>query len=82
MLQQFLNEDKMIPRTPAEDRVFDAISDHIILHGYTPSLREIAALAGLKSIGTVQRHLTKLREKGYVDWAEGKKRTLRITDGQ
>lgn len=67
--------------TPAEQRVYDAIRQHLAEHQYTPSLREIAVLSGLASIGTVQKHLTKLREKGYVDWVEGKKRTLRIVNG-
>lgn len=69
------------PATDAERAVLRAMVRYIDEKGYAPSYREIGELAGLRSISTVSTHLHSLRKKGYVDWTNGKKRTIRIIHG-
>lgn len=48
-------------------------------HGFAPSVREIAAATGLKSTATVQYHLTRLQEEGFLHYGGGK-RTLALAE--
>jgi repressor LexA len=52
--------------TSQQERVLRTIQDHVAVHGYQPSIREIAAAIGLRSPGSVHFHLRNLEEKGYV----------------
>lgn len=45
--------------------------------GYPPTIREIADKMHISSPNGVACHLRALRRKGYVEWVEGKTRTLR-----
>ncbi len=64
--------------TPTEQRMFDAIGQWFVDHDYSPSYRDLAERVGVSSISSVARTLNLLREKGYVDWSEKAKRTLRL----
>ncbi|MFJ5625464.1 transcriptional regulator [Peribacillus loiseleuriae] len=61
-----------------QQNIFDTIKDHISNKGYPPTIRDIGKKVGLKSSSTVSGHLVKLRDKGLIDWEEGKPRTLHI----
>jgi repressor LexA len=45
---------------------------------HAPSIEEIADGVDLASKTAVRHHLAVLREQKYVDWTEGKYRSLRI----
>ncbi len=45
--------------------------------GYSPSVREICKAVNLKSTSTVQYHLNKLVDLGYLDKANNKSRSIR-----
>ena len=45
--------------------------------GYSPSVREICFAVNLKSTSTVQYHLNKLIDLGYIDKANNKSRSIR-----
>ena len=47
-------------------------------HQYPPTYREIGDEFDIRSPNGVMTHLNILREKGYLTWAEGKARTLRV----
>ena len=47
-------------------------------HGYPPTIRELMADMEIQSSNGVKTQLRLLRRKGWVDWQDGKARTLRI----
>lgn len=51
-------------------------------HGYAPTTRELGELLGIASSHGVLDHLWALRRKGYVEWVDGKARTLRVVKGE
>ena len=62
------------------EKILEKIVEYIEIHGYTPTVREIGALTGLKSTSTVQHHLEILREEGKIetDAGLGVPRAIRI----
>jgi len=59
------------------DDILGFLSDHIATHGYSPSLREIAAAID-RSQTTVRYHVRILEKEGYVTREPRKARSLRI----
>ena len=57
--------------------ILDFINSSIEDEGYSPSVREICLAVNLKSTSTVQYHLTKLIDLGYIDKANNKSRSIR-----
>lgn len=56
--------------------IYDAIQEFIELNGYSPSIRELCELVGLRSTATMFVHLKKKKEKGYLTYKEGQSRTI------
>ena len=48
-------------------------------HGYSPSIREMAAAIGVRSTCTVSQHLTFLEENGLIIHTDGKWRDFTVT---
>jgi repressor LexA len=61
-----------------QGQILQCIERYIAVHGCSPSNREIAAAAGLKSPSTVLRHLRQLKADGYVTYQPGVPRTVRV----
>jgi SOS-response transcriptional repressor LexA len=61
-----------------QSQILEVIESYIIRHGCSPSNREIAAAAGLKSASSVLRHLQQLKADGYVSFQPGVPRTVRV----
>jgi repressor LexA len=57
-------------------RVMDYIRKFSEENGYTPSVREIGKECGIKSTATVHSYLAKLQDKGYLNKATNKKRSV------
>ena len=68
----------MKPLTPAQKQLYDWLVAYINENHYPPSIRQMMKAMNLRSPAPVQSRLERLREKGYVDWIDGKARTLRI----
>ena len=64
--------------TPRQKAVYDFILSTYKEAGYFPSVRDIRDGVGVSSTATIQSHLMKLIEKGYIARAGSKARTLRI----
>lgn len=64
--------------TSAQQELYDWLVDYIRQHQYPPSIRQMMRAMNLKSPAPVQSRLEHLRTKGYIDWSEGKARTIRI----
>ena len=63
--------------TKAQEKMYYLIKDTIEENGYSPSFRELAKLNN-SSVSTIQFHIIRLREKGYINYIDGKNRTLTI----
>ena len=58
--------------------IYEYIKEFLAENKYSPSMREITTAVGLKSVSTVQGHLDRLRDKGYIDFINSSPRTLQI----
>ena len=58
--------------------VMDYIRKFSEENGYTPSVREIGKECGIKSTATVYSYLQKLQDKGYLNKANNKKRSVTL----
>ena len=67
-----VSEEKLI-------RIMDYIRKFSEENGYTPSVREIGKECGIKSTATVYSYLQKLQDKGYLNKANNKKRSVTLT---
>lgn len=53
--------------TRRQSDVLEFIRRYIASKGYAPTLQEIGLGLGLSSLATVHKHLTSLRDKGYIE---------------
>lgn len=68
------------PLTEKQYRVLVFIQNHTAEFGYPPTIREIGAHIGVRSLNGVNDHTKSLEKKGYVVRAEMKSRGLRLTE--
>ena len=59
-------------------KVFQAIQEYVEANGCSPSNREIAQAAGLKSPSSVHHHLKQLKAAGLVTYDRRSPRTVRV----
>jgi len=64
--------------TPKQQMVYDFIVSYYQKEGIFPSVREIGKGVGLSSTGTIQTHINKLIEKGYLQRDNGKSRVFSL----
>lgn len=64
-----------------DDRLMTFIRTFTEQHNYAPTLREMAAGAGVSTL-TVQKRLLALREAGAVNWVDRVARSVRVVDPQ
>lgn len=64
--------------TQAQQELYDWLIEYIRSTQHAPSIRQMMRAMNLKSPAPIQSRLERLRSKGYIDWTEGKARTLRI----
>ncbi len=62
--------------TPKQKKVLDFITVFVEKNGYSPSLEEIAKHFKLKSASTVHQFIDSLQQKGYLNKAEHKQRSI------
>lgn len=58
--------------------ILKAIDEFHQANGYSPSIRELCRLVGIRSSSTLHSYLIRLREEGYVTSVPEKPRTLRV----
>lgn len=68
----------MEPLTEAQQQLYDWLVEYIQTSQHAPSIRQMMRAMNLRSPAPVQSRLEHLRAKGYIDWTEGKARTIRI----
>ncbi|BAU06990.1 repressor LexA [Fischerella thermalis CCMEE 5273] len=64
--------------TEAQQELYDWLAEFIREHQHSPSIRQMMEAMNLKSPAPIQSRLEHLRAKGYIEWSEGKARTIRI----
>ncbi|MEA5468892.1 transcriptional repressor LexA [Spirulina sp. 06S082] len=70
--------EKMEKLTPAQKELYDWLVEYIRTEQHAPSIRQMMRAMNLKSPAPIQSRLERLRKKKYIDWTEGKARTIRI----
>jgi repressor LexA len=60
--------------------ILSAINKFHKEYGFSPTVREIAEIVGLRSHSTVHGHLKKLKKEGKIFWNPAMSRTVRILD--
>ena len=64
--------------TPAQKELYDWLVEYIETTQHAPSIRQMMVAMNLRSPAPIQSRLERLRNKGYIDWTDGKARTMRI----
>lgn len=69
----------MEPLTEAQQQLYNWLVDYVHQYQHSPSIRQMMQAMQLKSPAPVQSRLEHLRAKGYIEWTEGRARTIRIS---
>lgn len=64
--------------TDAQQELYDWLVEYIQENQHSPSIRQMMRAMGLKSPAPIQSRLEHLRNKKYIDWKEGRARTIRL----
>jgi repressor LexA len=64
--------------TKAQQELYNWLVDYIRENQHAPSIRQMMIAMDLKSPAPIQSRLEHLRNKGFIEWAEGKARTIKI----
>lgn len=64
--------------TPVQQELYNWLIEYISTTHHAPSIRQMMRAMNLKSPAPIQSRLERLRTKGYIDWIDGKARTIRI----
>ena len=64
--------------TARQQEILDVIDEHLTERGYPPSVREIGEAVGLTSPSSVQNHLNRLSDLGYLRRDPTKPRALEV----
>ena len=65
-----------------EMEILESVKNYMDENGFSPSIREIGDMVGLKSKSTVQGYLKSLENKGYIQRLENFPRALKIIRNQ
>jgi len=66
--------------TPRQQEVLSWISGFIDVHGFSPTIREIANGFGW-TVNGAMCHLRPMRKKSVISWVDGHSRTIRVIGG-
>ena len=66
--------------TPAQEELFNWLSDFIETHHHSPSIRQMMNAMSLRSPAPIQSRLRHLQQKGWITWQEGQARTLQLIE--
>lgn len=64
--------------TKRQEDTLNFIKEYIVVHGYPPTVRELAKELDVSSPATVQAHLDRLADKGYIKKGSNKNRTIEL----
>lgn len=61
-----------------EKEILEVINNYILVNEFSPTVREIGEMVGLKSSSTVHNYLKGLEEKGYLERHKSCPRALKL----
>lgn len=64
--------------TERQRAILVSIVDFKSKNHYSPTVRELCEITGLKSTSSIAAHLRTLRDKGYITWIETMPRTIQV----
>ncbi len=64
--------------TKAQQELYDWLVEYVREHQHAPSIRQMMQAMDLKSPAPIQSRLEHLRTKGFIEWLDGKARTIKI----
>jgi SOS-response transcriptional repressor LexA len=64
--------------TNKQKEVLELIGIYIKEQGYSPTVRELASLCGIKSTSTMHGYLERLEKQGYISKHETLPRTIKV----
>lgn len=62
----------------SRELILNCIIQFIKEHNYSPTVREICDMSGLKSTSTVYSHLQRLKNDGLINMTYGERRTISV----
>ncbi len=74
----FIRYNRGMAITRRQKEVLDFLSGFTTRNGYSPSYEEIASGLGLNSLATVHKHITNLQEKGLLQRAHNRSRSIDV----
>src|SRR3984885_14265926 len=74
----FIRYNDRMAITRRQKEVLDFLSSFTSRHGYSPSYEEMAAGLGLSSLATVHKHVTNLQNKGLLQRAHNRSRSIDV----
>jgi repressor LexA len=75
-----LMENKRPEYKDTSEKILEAIRTYTNSNGYSPTIRELAKMTGLKSSSTVHRQLEVLESRGKIARGMDKARTIRVLE--
>lgn len=75
-------QSKTNKRARNAERILHFIHQYIEREGYAPAIRDICDGLGFKSTSTVHAYLKLLQEKGYIQYAAGKRRAISVAGSE
>lgn len=67
------------PLTARQREVLDFLQSYVHEHGYGPTLKELMARFGIRSLSTAWKHLRRLEEKGFITKRRFRERGIELT---
>jgi repressor LexA len=74
----FIRYNARMAITRRQKEVLDFISNFVQRNGYSPSFEEIAHGLNLRSLATVHKHITNLHQKGLLQRAQNRSRSIDV----
>jgi len=74
----FIRYNSRMAVTRRQKEVLDFISSFVQQNGYSPSFEEIAHGLNLRSLATVHKHITNLQQKGLLQRAHNRSRSIDV----
>src|SRR5216684_3912639 len=74
----FIRYNRRMAITRRQKEVIDFLSSFTQKNGYSPSYEEIAHGIGLTSLATVHKHVTNLQNKGLLQRAHNRSRSIDV----
>lgn len=74
MRKRIEHDERLGSRTKM--KIYDCVADFLLLNGYSPTVREICDITGLRSTSSVKNYLDELMMDGLITMQNASPRTI------